>query len=143
MLLFWFLEDISRSSCLSAFYKIGVLKIFTKFLGKHKCRGLFWIKLQTFSMKFIKVKTTARIFFNEFSKTFKNTFFTGHLYSTLLIFRKLDIQTLNSKQICSLDQYCWHDIFDEGVCFLRSIKFEKHVSTMELNTPNVFRASVL
>ena len=34
-----------RSSSLSAFYKIGVLKTSAKFLGKHMCRSLFSIKL--------------------------------------------------------------------------------------------------
>ena len=34
-----------RSSSLLAFYKIGVLKISAKFLGKHICRSLFSIKL--------------------------------------------------------------------------------------------------
>ena len=41
-----------RSSSLSAFYKIGVLKTSVRFLGKHICRSLFPIKLQTFSLKF-------------------------------------------------------------------------------------------
>ena len=33
----------------------------------------------------------------------------------LLIFRKLDIQTFNFKQIFSLDQYYWHTIFDHDL----------------------------
>ena len=35
------------SSSLSAFYKIGVLKTYAKFLGKHICWDLFLIMLQT------------------------------------------------------------------------------------------------
>ena len=41
-----------KSSSLSAFYKIGVLKTSMKFLRKHICRNLFLIKLQTFNLKF-------------------------------------------------------------------------------------------
>ena len=65
-------------------------------------------------------KTASR---NEFCKIFILS--TPFLQDTseLLIFKKLDIQTFNSKQICSLDQYCWHTIFDElkrRFCFLWS-----------------------
>ena len=47
----------------------------------------------------------------------------------LLISRNADIKTFNSKQIFSLDQYCWHATFDEQkrrFSFLASIRFEKH-----------------
>ena len=47
--------------------------------------------------------------FNEFCKNLKNTF----LQDTASDIEKLDIQTFDSKQICSLDQYCRHAIFDE------------------------------
>ena len=63
-----------------------------------------------------KQKTASRIlliFFNEFCKNVKNTFLQDSSRRLLQIFRKLDIQTFNSKQICSLDQYCRHAIFDE------------------------------
>ena len=39
-------------------------------LGKHTCRSLFSIKLQTFNRKFFKLKTTSRIFFNVICKIF-------------------------------------------------------------------------
>ena len=49
-----------------------------------------------------------------FRKLFpKNTSGELYLVQLLLIFRKLDIQTFNSKQICSLNQYCWQAIFHE------------------------------
>ena len=41
-----------RSSSLSAFYKVSVLKTSVKFLGKHVCWNIFSIILQTFSPKF-------------------------------------------------------------------------------------------
>ena len=37
----------------------------------------------------ILLKTASRIFFNEFCKNFKNTFFTGHLRTTDSDFQKL------------------------------------------------------
>ena len=65
---------------------------------------------------FIKLKTASWIFFNEFCKNILRTYFlqnsSGRL---LLIFRKLDIQTFNSKQIFSLNQYYWHSIFDHDL----------------------------
>ena len=60
-----------------------------------------------------KVQTTAWIFFNEYCKIFRSVFLTEHVQRLLVIFRKLDIQTSNSKQIYSLDQYCRNAIFDE------------------------------
>ena len=103
-----------RSSSLSAFCKIDVLKTSAKFLGKQICRSLFSIKLQTFQPKILKNDSQMfLIFFNEFCKNFKNTFSQDTSRRLLQIFRKLDIQTFNSKQVCSLDQYCRHAIFDE------------------------------
>ena len=63
-----------------------------------------------------KLKTASRIFlifFNEFCKNFQNTFLQDTSRRLLLIFRELEIQTFNSKQICSLDQYCRHAIVDD------------------------------
>ena len=104
-----------RSSSLSAFYKRGVLKTSAKFLRKYMCRSLFSIKLQTYWPKILVGDCITHIFdiFNEFCKKFNNTFLQDTSRRLLLIFRKLDIQIFNSKQICSLDQYCRHAIFDE------------------------------
>ena len=53
VLLFWILKRIlEKNSSLSAFWKIGVLKTFAKFLGNHLCWSLFSIKLLIFSVKF-------------------------------------------------------------------------------------------
>ena len=60
----------------------------------------------------------------------------NYVLPTILIFRKLDIQTFNSKQICSLDRYCCHAIFDEKkrrFCFSWSIKLEEHISVTKFN----------
>ena len=55
-----------RSSRLSAFYKIGVLKTSVIFLGKYICRSPFSIKPQIFTLKFL----------------FEEHLFTGHLRET-------------------------------------------------------------
>ena len=39
---------MSRSHLLQMFYKVGVLKIFAKFTGKHLCQRLFFSKLQAY-----------------------------------------------------------------------------------------------
>ena len=73
-----------------------------------------------------KLKTASRIFlifFNEFFKNVKSTFLQDSSRQLPLIFRKHDIQTFNSKQICSLDQYCWHAIFDEQKCKFQDFHF--------------------
>ena len=41
----------------------------------------------------------------NFAKDDKNTFLQDSSRRLLLLFKKLDIQTFNSTQICSLDQY--------------------------------------
>ena len=58
-----------RSSHQRCSIKIGVLKNFAKYTGKHLCQCLFLNKV-------------ADLFFCEFCKIFKNTFFTEHLYTT-------------------------------------------------------------
>ena len=77
-----------RSSSLSAFYKIDVLK-----------------------------KTALWVFFNEFRKIFilRTYFLQDSSRQLLLIFRKLVIQTFNSKQMFLFDQYYWCTIFDHAL----------------------------
>ena len=110
-----FIFKCFRSSSLSVFCKIGVLKTSTKFLGSTYAGASFQKFVDLLPSNF-KVKTASRIFlifFNEFCKNIKNTFSQDSSRRLPLIFRKPDIQTSNSKQICSLDQYCRHAIFDE------------------------------
>ena len=57
----------------------------------------------------------------SFAKFLRTLFLQDTFGRLLLTYRKLDIQTFNSKQIFPLDQYCWHTIFDEEkrrFCFL-------------------------
>ena len=54
--------------------KKGVLKNFSKFKGKHLCQSLVFNKVE--ACNFIKKETMAQVFFCEFCKNFKNTFFS-------------------------------------------------------------------
>ena len=71
-------QTIFRSSCPEVFCKKGVLKNFVKLTAKHMRRSLFFKRLK---IKF-KKKTLAKAFSFEFCETFKNTFFTEHLWTT-------------------------------------------------------------
>ena len=82
-----------RRSSLSVFYKIGVLKSSAKFLGKHICTYVFSRKLQTFWPENLNERQRQ-----NWSKNFKNVFCRTLPGELLLIFRKLNIQTFNSKQ---------------------------------------------
>ena len=63
-----------KSSRLQIFFKVGVLKIFANFTGKHLC----W------SLASLLKKTSTQVFSCETYKNFKNTFFTEHLWWLLL-----------------------------------------------------------
>ena len=54
-------------------------------------------------------------FAKYYNYSFKNTFLQDYSRQLLLIFRKLDIQTFNSKLFFSLDQYYYHAIFDHDL----------------------------
>ena len=108
-------SNVSEVAVCISFYKIGVHKTSAKSLGKHICRSPFKKVVNVLAWNF-KLKTVSRIFFiflNEFCKNVKNNFLLDSSRQLLLIFRKPDIQTFNSKQIRSLDQYCRDAIFDE------------------------------
>ena len=57
---------------MQVFWKIGALRNFAKFKGKHLCWGHFLIKI---SIK----KTQAEVLSCEFCEILKNNFFTEHL----------------------------------------------------------------
>ena len=66
--------------------KLGVLKNFVNSTGKHLCRSLFLIKLQT-SCNSIKKRLQHRYFFCLISKISKSTFFREELQWLLLRFK--------------------------------------------------------
>ena len=57
------------------FCKKGVLKHFTKFIGKHLCQNLFFIKVTGWPLKLYKKGTLARVLSCEFCQIFKSTVF--------------------------------------------------------------------
>ena len=59
--------------------KKGVLKIFTKFTGKHLCQSLFFNKVTGLTL--LKKETLAQMFSREFCELFKNTLFTKQLWA--------------------------------------------------------------
>ena len=59
----------SRSSCPDIFCKEGVLRNFANFTGKHLSQSLFLNKI------FLKKESLAQVFYSEFCKISKSTFF--------------------------------------------------------------------
>ena len=57
------------------FFKIGVLKSFTNFTGKHWFWILFVKSLETEELQLNLKKSPTQVFSCEVCKTFKNTFF--------------------------------------------------------------------
>ena len=56
------LELQYRNSRSQMFFKVGVLKNFVSFTGKHLCWSLFLIKLQAWRPNFLKKETPTQIF---------------------------------------------------------------------------------
>ena len=69
-----FMVDWCRSSHSQMIFKIGVLKNFANFTGKHLSWSLFSIKL-----------TPTQLFSSEYCEIFKNSFFTQHLWRLFLL----------------------------------------------------------
>ena len=64
-----------RSSRLEVFYKKGVLKNFTKVTGKHPCRSLFLIKIQTSNLQYLlKKRLRHRYSLENFAKLLRTPF---------------------------------------------------------------------
>ena len=112
---------------------------FVGFFFQQSYRSVAW--------NFFKVKAAARIIFNYFCKTFQGTFLQETLGELFLIFRNLDIQAFNPKQICSFDQYCRDTKFNKQkrrfFFFFWSIKLEKHIDITERIILEVSRTSIL
>ena len=69
-----FLQNTSRNSRLHMFFKIGALKGFANFTGKHFCWSLFLKNLQAEGLQLHKKSLLTQVFFCEVCKIFKNTF---------------------------------------------------------------------
>ena len=95
------------------FFKIGALKNFANFTGKHLCWSLFLVKFLT---NFIK-GTPTQVFSCEIWKNYKNTFSTEHLQWLLL-------SKETSAQVCLPVKF---------TKFLRTPFFTEHLRWLLLN----------
>ena len=75
-------DDIIRSSRSQMFLKIGVLKNFVIFTGKHLCWILFLIKLQAFRLVTLLKRDPTQVLSYEYCEIFKSTYFQEHLRAT-------------------------------------------------------------
>ena len=67
------------SSRAQMFFKIGVLKRFANFTGKHLCWSLFLKNLQAEGLQLHKKRLQHRCFPVKFAKFLRTTFLTEHL----------------------------------------------------------------
>ena len=73
-----------KSSSSQMFFKIGVLKNFAIFTGKHLCWSLFNKVAGWEACNFFEKETPTHVSSCEYCKVFKNSFFTEHLQCLLL-----------------------------------------------------------
>ena len=94
------------------FFKIGVLKNFANFTGKHLCWSLFLINLQAFRSATLLKKdfNTSVILWNlqNISELFfsQNTFIQCLLLCVLKIWRKFQSRIINKSHIGRQQLYC-------------------------------------
>ena len=95
-----------RSSCLQMFFKIGVLKSFANFTGKHLCWSFFLKKLAGSRPATLLKKASTQGFSCEVSEILKTPFFIEHLrwlllhlWWLLLYFFKKVIKQLSRKRV--------------------------------------------
>ena len=73
-----FLQNTSRSSHLQMLFKIGVLKSFTNFTGKHLCWSLFLKNLRAAGLQLHKKRLQNRCFPVNFAKFLRTHFLKEH-----------------------------------------------------------------
>ena len=67
------------------FFRIGILKNFANFIGKHLCWSFFLMKLQALRpATLLKTRLQHRCFPMKFAKFLRTPFFTEHLWWLLL-----------------------------------------------------------
>ena len=87
---FFFKSTYFWSSCSQMFFKGGVLNSYAIFTGKHLRWSPFLIKFQSFRPATLKV-TPMKVFYGDYWKNFKKTFFIEHLCWLLLLLVKEDL----------------------------------------------------
>ena len=98
-------QHIASSSHSQMLFKIGVLKDFAVFTGKHMCLSLFLIKLQAFGPATILNETPKQVFSCEYCEIVKNSF----------VYRTPPVAT--SGFMKSFPDICWHQLFCDGISF--------------------------
>ena len=75
--------------------RCSVKNVFLKFLQIHRktpvSESLFLIKLQNFSLQLCFKKAFTHVFFCEFCKNFKNTYFVKHMHVAASVFLESDL----------------------------------------------------
>ena len=79
----FFIEHLQNQSI---FLKIGFLKSFANFTGKHLCWSLFLKNLQAEGLQLHKKRLQHSCFLAEFAKFLRTTFLKEHLWRVLLHF---------------------------------------------------------
>ena len=74
-----FLKNTSRSTCLQIFLKMGILKSFANFTGKHLYWSPFLRNLQAEGLQLHKKRIQHSCFPVKFAKFFRTLFLTEHL----------------------------------------------------------------
>ena len=116
-----------RSSCSQVFFKVGILKNFTIFTEKHPCGTLFLIKLQAWR----PITLTKRCFPVFIAKFLRTALFIERLWWLLLyLFNK--VTGLKTSYVIKkrLQQRCFPVKFAK---FLRTAFFTEHLRWLLLN----------
>ena len=71
-------EAVDQSYSVKKVFHMGVLRNFSKLIGKYVCRVSFLIKLLAWAFNFIKIETLAQLFSCEFCEIIKKPFFIEH-----------------------------------------------------------------
>ena len=110
--LYHFWSGAYRSSWSQKFFKIGVLKNFTIFQGKHLCWSFFLIKLQTWTT--LLKETPTQVFSCEYCEIFRNSFFhrTPPVAASLLVQERfIDVLWY----VCTIKR-CFNDFLNSYHC---------------------------
>ena len=83
------------------FYKKDVFKNFAKFTCKHLCQSIFFSKVEGLRPATLLKK------FCEFSKIFKNTYFTEHRRETTFAYSMVDLLTMYLRALRFQLKYVW------------------------------------
>ena len=130
-----FSQNNFRSSPLQMFFKIGALKSFPNFTGKHLCWSLFK-KLAGWKLATLLKKLQHWCFY--FCKIFDNTFFTGHLQWLLLPSGGCSVFFFKSNKT-SISQPC----YDVLIIFSSQhiVWCKKSPTRLFINSPSIVRFS--